>query len=112
MRVIIGVISVVLAMLSLAPNIVPGAMSIIGLGFTLLALVLSVFSVEKGRLLYFNITLFLSAVGILVVNDTVRVYGAIPGVSVGFKVGVYLFSLVVIVGCVYSVKRLSHKERT
>ena len=112
MRVIIGVFSIILVVLSLAPNIVPGAMSIIGLGLTLFALVLSVFSVQKGKYLYFNVTLALAVFAILVANDTTRVYWAMPGVSAGFKVGVYLFSLAVIVGCIYFLKKQLRRERT
>ena len=112
MRVVIGVVSIILVVLSLAPNVVPGAMSIIGLGFTLFALVLSVSSIEKGKPLYFNATLALSVFAILVANDTTRVYWAMPGVSAGFKVGVYLFSIAVIVGCIYFVKKQLRRERT
>ena len=112
MRKIVGVISVVLVVLSLGPNIVPGAMSLIGLVITLFALVMSVFSVEKGKSVFFKVTLVFSAVGILAVNDTMRIYGAIPGVPVEFKVGVYFFLLVVIAGCIYSVKKLLREECT
>ena len=73
MKAIIGVISVVLVALSLVPNFVPGAMSLFGLGVTLLGLVLSVFSVKNGKLLYFKVTLGLTVIGVLVVDDTKRV---------------------------------------
>ena len=53
MKKVIGWIAVSISVFSLAPSVVPGAMSLMGLLASIFALVLSVFSVEKGKRVYF-----------------------------------------------------------
>ncbi|VAW84582.1 hypothetical protein MNBD_GAMMA16-529 [hydrothermal vent metagenome] len=48
MKNAIGWLAIVLAVLSLAPSLVPGAMSIMGLLASLGALIISIFSVSHG----------------------------------------------------------------
>ena len=99
-----------MSLFSLAPSLVPGAMSLIGLLISMLALALSVFSVEKGKRGCFIATLIIVIIGIFVANDTLRLWGAISGVPVEFKSSIYGVSFLVIVGCMLWANKLFSRE--
>ena len=69
-----GWFAVALALLSLAPSFIPGAISIMGLLLSLLALFISLYSVIDSGKKYFHITLFISTLGALFVNDAMRIW--------------------------------------
>jgi len=102
---ITGWAAVLISVFSLAPSIAPGGVSLFGLLISLFALVLSVFSVKRGRKGYFIATLVIVILGILVANDTFRLWGALPGVSLKFKLSAYGVSFLIIVGCMLGAKK-------
>jgi len=108
MKKIIGWLAILLSMFSLAPSIVPGAMSLIGLVISLFSLVFSVASVAKNKKGYFTITLINVLLGLLIANDTLRVWGSVSGVPVQFKLSAYGISFLVIVGCITAANKLFH----
>ena len=73
-----GRTAVALAVLSWMPAFVPGAMSIIGLSISIAAVVVSLFSVRRWGKKYFNLTLAIFVVGVLLVNDALRLRASIP----------------------------------
>ena len=64
----IGWITILTAILSLAPSVVPGGVSLMGLMISLGALFISLLSVSSGRKYYFHITLAIVSLGILFIN--------------------------------------------
>ncbi len=109
MKKVIGWIAVSISVFSLAPSVVPGAMSLMGLLASILALVLSVFSVEKGKRVYFTATFIIVIIGILVANDTLRMVGAIQGIPVLFKLSAYGVSFLAIAGCMFWANKLFNR---
>ena len=69
-----GWTAMILAMFSLAPSFVPGALSVIGLLLSLAALIISVFSVKTCGKVFFMTTLGIVAFGVLLVNDGMRLW--------------------------------------
>ncbi len=111
MKKTIGWLAIALSIFSLAPSIVPGAMSLMGLALGLFALVLAVFSVSKGNKKFFVITLTVVLIGILVANDMLRLWGSISGVPLQFKLATYGVSLFVLSVCSIAALRLSRKTK-
>lgn len=109
MNHVVGWIAIGLAVLSLAPSIVPGAVSMMGLLMSLGALIISIFSVSSKGGKYFNITLIIVFSGVFLVNDALRVWDPLP-MPINAKIAMYgVFSLVV-VGCVFLARKLSGNE--
>lgn len=104
MKIFIGWFAIALSVFSLGPSIVPGAMSLMGLGIALLSLILSVFSVSKDKNKHFVITLTIVVLGLLVANDTLRLWGSISGVPLQFKLVTYgvSFSVLIVTSLVAS----------
>lgn len=89
---------------SFAPTFVPGAMSLIGLIISHLALVLALASVVPNLIIYFRVVLAIVLVGLLLVNDALSIYGAMPEVRLQFKFVTYGLSLFAApAGCVKSI---------
>ena len=109
---IIGWVSILLAVFSLAPSLVPGAMSVIGLVIGLASVVLSLFSVGNGRRGYFLATAVIVVLGIILANDAVRIVGSLPHIPIEFKLVVYGVSSVVVFGCFVGANKLYSKEKT
>lgn len=108
MKNAIGWLAIVLAVLSLAPSLVPGAMSIMGLLASLGALIISVFSVSHGIKKHFNITLIIVVLGVFFINDALRVWESIT-IPINVKLTMYsLFGLVVL-GSIFYANKLSRK---
>ena len=100
---IIGWISIILSVLSLAPSIAPGAMSLIGFLISMVALVMSIISINTGSTFYFKSSIFVVCIGIFVVNDGLRLYGSLPQVIWQYKITAYcIFILVCIFGVFFS----------
>jgi len=111
MKNTIGWVAILLAVFSLAPSIVPGAMSLMGLLIALFSLIVSVFSVAQNRKSYFNITLVIVLLGILVANDTLRLWGSLAEAPVQFKLTTYGISFLVIVGCALAANGLNNRVK-
>ncbi len=108
MKKTIGYLAILLSAFSLAPSIVPGAMSLLGLVVSLFSLLLSVASVVRNKKVYFTITLVNVLLGLLVANDTLRLWGSVSGVPIQFKLSAYGVSFLVIVGCFIVANKLCH----
>ena len=109
---IIGLLSILLAVFSLAPSIVPGAMSLIGLAIALFALVVSLFSVDENGKGYFQITAVIVVLGIVLVNDAARLAGSLPEIPIAFKLVVYGASCLVVLGCFIGANKLHRNGKT
>ena len=104
---IIGWVSILLCVLALAPSFVPGAVSMIGLLISMVALIMSILSIKTGNVFYFKTAVIITGFGIFAVNDGLRLYDSIPHVTWQYKLGVYcIFIMVCIFGCLF-VKRNS-----
>ena len=86
---VLGWISIIVAILVLAPSIVPGAFSILASHVALLALLLSITTIKSGNIFYFKSTAIISAVGLFIVNDGLRLYGSLPDISWQYRFGAY-----------------------
>lgn len=107
-----GCLSILLAILSLAPSFVPGGMSVIGLFISLTALVISIFSVSYNKSNYYKITLTTVIVGVVFINDALRVWQPLP-MPFNAKITMYsLFFLVVLVCMIFAKKLSNDKEVT
>ncbi|GJL53322.1 MAG: hypothetical protein NPIRA02_04540 [Nitrospirales bacterium] len=110
MRSVIGWTAVLLALLALAPSIVPGAMSIFGLLLSLAALILSVGSVRHHSLVYVHATLILVVVGIMVINSGLRIGDPLP-MPLHLKLALYGLAGVVLAGSLYAAKTIDASNR-
>lgn len=86
---ILGWTSILIAALSLIPSAVPGAMSVMASYIALFMFITSIITIKSGRDFYFNITAILTAIGIFIVNDGLRIYGSLPHTPLGYKLAVY-----------------------
>ena len=77
------------ATLVLAPSVVPGAMSMLASYIALLALITSIITIKSGDIFYFKITAIISAIGIFIVNDGLRLYGSLPQIPLLYKLSMY-----------------------
>ena len=105
MNNIIGWAAITLAVLSLAPSIVPGAVSIMGLFISVLALIISIFSVTDKSKKYFNITLMIVFAGVFLVNDALRIWEPLP-MPMDSKILIYAVFFLVVIGIVVFVRKL------
>lgn len=106
MKKVIGWLAIILSMVSLAPSIVPGAMSLMGLLLSLFALMLSILSVEINNRKFFNITLAIVVFGVLLVNDALRIWESLT-MPVDIKLMVYAVVVLIIAGSGIAVSKLS-----
>ncbi len=102
-----GRVAVFVAILSLAPSFVPGAVSVMGLLASLGALVISIFSVNGDSKYHFYITLTIVVLGIFFINDALRVWEPLP-MPINAKVTMYGISCSVVMVCTYFANKLSH----
>ena len=102
-------LALLLMLLSLLPSVVPGAMFMMGFLLSLVALLLSVFSVAAEKTFYFyaSVALFLS--GMLLFNDTLRLWGALP-ISIITKLVTYAAALLLLFFCARFVHGLSRRH--
>ena len=105
MNNIIGWAAITLAVLSLVPSIVPGAVSIMGLFISVLALIISIFSVTDKSKKYFNITLMIVFAGVFLVNDALRIWEPLP-MPMDSKILIYAVFFLVVIGIVVFVRKL------
>ena len=89
MSMVTGWLAIALALFALAPSIVPGAFSVFGLLISLVALIVSVFSVKKKGKKYFTITM-----------------------AINIKLTLYGLFFFVVMGCAFLVARLATVKKT
>jgi len=109
-QVVVGWSAVLLAVFTLLPSSLPGAMPIIGCLISLAALILSVDSVRHHSLSYVYATLLLVLVAMFVINDGLRLASPI-NMPLHFKFSLYGLALVVVVGSLYVAKAREHTNR-
>lgn len=106
-----GWAAIVLALLALIPSFCPGAMSLIGLAMSFLALLLSLFSIAVNGKKYFNLTALLVLTGVLLVNDALRVWESSPMPPV-FRLSAYAALLLVITLCFVAANQFERSGRS
>lgn len=107
---LVGWFAVLLALISLAPSFVPGAMSVIGLSISLLSLAISVLSVRRVGQKFFRATLAIVLFGALLVNAVLRVW--LPmGAPIEVTMSLYGALCLVVVGCIAVVNRIARDEK-
>lgn len=108
---IIGWFTVIIAVLALLPNLMPGAVSLFGLLLSLIALLLSALSTKEGGKAFFKTTMVITAIAILLVNDTLRLWGAIE-TQIMIKVFLYIMIFVAYVLSLLIVKKYRQNQKT
>jgi len=109
MSMIAGWFSVALVLVSLAPSIVPGAFSVLGLLISLIALVISVFSVRKSGKKYFITTITIVVISVLLVNDGLRIWGPLE-MPINMKLVLYGICCFVIISCSFLANKLANEK--
>lgn len=107
---IIGWLAIGIGLFSLAPSVVPGAMSVIGLFISIFALILASISIKSGTHLYLQIVTSIYALGVLLFNDGSRLYFANPNATVEYKVVVYTILAVFVTVVIYNAKANKSKS--
>ncbi len=108
MEKLTGWAAILLALFSLAPSLVPGAMSFLGLLVSLAALIISIFSVSSGRKIDFFITLAIVVFGVVFINDALRVWGSLP-MPMNVKLTMYGLFGVVVSASIFLANKFSNK---
>jgi len=106
MSMVAGWLAIALALFALAPSIVPGAFSVFGLLISLVALIVSVFSVKKKGKKYFTITMAIVFVSVFLVNDGLRIWKPLE-MPINIKLTLYGIFFFVVMGCAFLVARLA-----
>lgn len=102
---VLGILAIIIAIVASVIGIVPGAMSVLATYLMLIALIFSIIAVAFGCDTYFKGTAIIVAVGLLILNDGVRLYGSLPQVSWLYKALVYSVYLTICVPVVYSIRK-------
>lgn len=111
MSIAAGWLTIALALFALAPSFVPGAFSVFGLLISLVALIVSVFSVKEKGKKYFTITMIIVLISVFLVNDGLRIWQPLEMPS-NIKLTLYgIFCFVVLV-CTFFVARLAAVKKT
>jgi hypothetical protein len=105
-----GWTAITVALFALVPSYVPGAISLFGLMFSLVALALSIFSIKKSGEKYFQATGIIVIGNVLLINDALRVWEPIP-MPLYIKLSLYGAVLVVVIICALIAYRLKHGQR-
>jgi hypothetical protein len=92
---ILGWFSITLAVLALAPSIVPGAMSVLAYYLSLVALIFSIWTIKSGGVYYFKTTATIVCVGMFIFNDYLRLYSSLPQATWAEKLGLYTFYILI-----------------
>jgi hypothetical protein len=110
MSTVAGWMAIALALCSLAPSFVPGAFSIIGMLMSMLALIISLFSVPKNGTRYFAAAMTIVLAGVVLVNDSLRIW-ARPPIPPAFRLTLYGTVFIVVAACFAAAWRLSPERR-
>ena len=104
---ILGWFSIVITILALAPSFVPGAMSLFAFYLSLVMLVTSIATIKRTGDFYFKTTAIVVCVGMLIINDYIRLFGSFSHATWGEKLGMYAFYMVIYIIGFLKVKRCS-----
>jgi hypothetical protein len=89
----------------MAISIVPGAVSVMGLIVSMLAVVVSLFSVKRNGRKYFLVTTSLAVIGAFLVNDGLRVWNPLP-LPLNIKISLYGALILVLAVCWFAASKL------
>ena len=109
-RTLTGWLAISLALFSLVPSIVPGALSIFGLMLALTALLISIVSVKTAGKRYFSVTLAIVVIGVLFVNDGLRLWSPLA-MAGELRLTLYGISGLTIIGCIVFLYASSSDEK-
>jgi hypothetical protein len=109
MSMMAGWMAIVLVLFATVISIVPGAISVAGLVISMLAVVVSLFSIKKHGRKYFGATISLALVGIFLVNDGLRIWSSLP-LPINIKIGLYGVALLVLAVCSLAAYRLGSAQ--
>jgi hypothetical protein len=110
MSKIIGWIAIVVSIFALLPSIVPGAFSLFGLMLSVVAMVLSLFSVKRNGQRYVKATALTVAANVFVVNDALRIWEPLP-MPLLIRLGLYGLMLAVLLICITIAYKLGRYEK-
>jgi hypothetical protein len=102
---VLGWACILIALLVLAPSVVPGAMSVLASFIVLLTLILSSTTIKIGELFYFKATAIISGINMFFVNDSLRFYGSLSQISWQYKLGFYAVFICICVLTIYHAKK-------
>ncbi|PID47310.1 MAG: hypothetical protein CSB47_00800 [Proteobacteria bacterium] len=103
---VLGWVAIIVSVLLLIPSVVPGAVSVIASWLAFLILLVSILTIQSGNFFYFKVTATISAIGLFIANDSLRLYGALPGVPWVYKLTCYgAFIVICILAVLYAKKR-------
>ncbi|MDW7548636.1 hypothetical protein [Pseudoalteromonas peptidolytica] len=92
---------VTLSVLALAPSIVPGSMAVLAFYISLTLLLVSLFTISSASYLHFKFTAIIVGVGMLFLNDYLRVVMPSPESTWSSKIGLYLiYVLITVIGII------------
>ena len=106
MSIVAGWLAIALALFALAPSFVPGAFSVFGLLISLVALIVSVFSVKEKGKKYFTITMTIVFFNVFLVNDGLRIWKPLE-MPIYIKLSLYGIFYFVVMLCAFLVARLA-----
>ena len=106
----VGWFAIAISVVSLAPSIVPGAVSLIGLLLSIGALMLSLLSIHNGDDLQYRITFVIVVTGILLLNDALRLWNPIP-MLVSTRIMLYGMVGAVILPILWKARRITERGR-
>jgi hypothetical protein len=70
-------------------------MSVLAFYLCLVALAMYIITIKLAGVFYFKTTAIIVCIGMLIVNDYLRLYGSIPQASWGQKLGLYAFYIAI-----------------
>ena len=107
MRSIIGWTAILIAVFAAAIGFVPGAASLAGLAISMSAVVLSLFSIGKNGRAYFRATTGIVVAGILLLNDSLRIWNPVP-MPTSVRICIAGLAVFVLACCSYFASRLNN----
>lgn len=108
----IGWASITVSALLLGPSVVPGVMSVLASFTGLVVLAVSILSIKAGSTFYFKVTAIITAAGIFLVNDGLRLYEPLPQISWMNRISVYCaFLLNCLLANLYAKKAMRAREK-
>ncbi|WDE07703.1 hypothetical protein SG34_012875 [Thalassomonas viridans] len=107
---IVGWLAIFIGMFSLAPSVVPGAMSAIGWFISIFALIVASVSVKSGSYFYLKVVTVIYGIGALFFNDGSRLYLANPNATLAYKSAVYLVLITFTAIILYNKKSNKNKS--
>jgi phosphatidylserine synthase len=84
-------------------------MAVIGLFVSLAALVISVFSVSYTKNNHYKITLTIVIVGVVFINDALRVWQPLP-MPFDIKIALVSIFILVVLACIFFANKLSNNK--